>query len=197
MIPFDPAVAKPRIALAVGRVATSFARPKLFSGEMSVNKSPRRLARHECPLDSPAAIPHVDGLNMRGPGAGTSRSDDLQKPKHKSQRYGPDPVAVLLYLHKSSRLFHHDLPRHLRMDAAVIGIRPCLGKRVGEAFVRVHHLGLEQEICTDGGMRNIVVVRPSHGSAGRYRNRLRTKAEILNLYLRVCCRARVTRRGTA
>lgn len=44
------------------------------------------------------------------------------------------------------------------MDAAVIGISPGLGKRVGEAFVSVHHLGLEHEICADGGMRNIVVV---------------------------------------
>ena len=82
------------------------------------------------------------------------------------------------------------------MDTAVIGISPGLGKRVGEAFVSVHHLGLEYKICADGGMRDIVVVCPSHGSAEGYRNRLWTEAEILNLYLRVCCRARVTRRRT-
>lgn len=82
------------------------------------------------------------------------------------------------------------------MDAAVVGISASLGKRVVETLVSVHYLGLEHKIGADRSMGNIVMVCPSHCSTDGYRNRLWTIAEILNLYLRVCCRARLTRCGT-
>src|ERR1700730_8132962 len=41
---------------------------------------------------------------------------------------------------------HHDLAGHLWVDRAVVRISSRLGKRVGELFIRIHHLGLEQTL---------------------------------------------------
>ena len=44
---------------------------------------------------------------------------------------------------------HYYLAGHLRVDGAVVWIRSRLGKRVGELFIRIQHLGLEDTLCTD------------------------------------------------
>jgi hypothetical protein len=76
------------------------------------------------------------------------------------------PITVTLQNDGSLYSLHHDLAGHFRMDRAVVGIRSCLGERVREFLVRVHHLGLG---CSDG-----------------YRDRLRPKNEIIDLHRHVC-----------
>jgi hypothetical protein len=44
---------------------------------------------------------------------------------------------------------HYDLAGHFWVNRAVVGIRPRLGKRVGEFFVRIQHLGLEHAVGAD------------------------------------------------
>ena len=81
------------------------------------------------------------------------------------------------------------------MDAAVIGISPGLGEREEKLSSVSITLDLNTRSVLSGGMRDIVVVGPSHGSADGYRNRLWTESKIPILSAR-CCRARFTRRRT-
>jgi len=53
------------------------------------------------------------------------------------------PITVALQNGETPYSLHHDLAGHFRMDRAVVGVSSCLGKRVRELFIRVHHLGLE------------------------------------------------------
>jgi hypothetical protein len=55
---------------------------------------------------------------------------------------------------------HHDLARHLWVDRAVVGIRSRLGKRIGEFFIRIQHLGLEHTLRADRRMRDVLTVWP-------------------------------------
>src|SRR5580700_7596011 len=48
---------------------------------------------------------------------------------------------------------HHDLAGHLWVNRAVVGIRSRLGKRIGEVFIRIQHLGLEYTLRADRCMR--------------------------------------------
>ena len=64
------------------------------------------------------------------------------------------------------------------MDRAVVGIRSCLGKRVREFFVRVHHLGLEHAVCAHGRMRNVITVCPGNCCSDGYRDRRGPKTKL-------------------
>src|SRR5271163_586623 len=77
---------------------------------------------------------------------------------------------------------HYDLTSHLWMDRAIVGIRPRLRERVGEFFVRIHHLGLEYPLCADRRVRNVVAVGPRHRCPHWDRERLRNKTEIIDSY---------------
>jgi hypothetical protein len=81
---------------------------------------------------------------------------------------------------------HHDRAGHLRVDRAVVGIRSRLGKGVGEFFVRIAHLGPEHAVCADHGMRNVIAVGPGHRRSNRYRERLRSKTEVIDLHFLGC-----------
>ena len=82
---------------------------------------------------------------------------------------------------------HHDLANHFRMDRAVVGIRPRLGKRVRELFVRIDHLGLEHTVCAHRRMRNVITICPGNCRFNGYRDRLRPKNEVIDFHRRVCC----------
>jgi hypothetical protein len=88
---------------------------------------------------------------------------------------------------------HHDLAGHFRMDRAVVGIRSWLVKRVREVLVRVHHLGLEHAVCAHSRMRNVITVCPGNCCPDGYRDRLRSKNEIIDFHRHVCCGGLVTR----
>ena len=81
---------------------------------------------------------------------------------------------------------HHHFAGHLRVDRAVVGIGPCLGKRVRELFVRIHHLRLEHAVCAHGRMRNVITVCPGNCCSDGYRDRLRPKNEIIDFHRHVC-----------
>jgi hypothetical protein len=72
------------------------------------------------------------------------------------------------------------------MDRAIVGILSRLGKRVGELFVRISHLGLEHAICADNRMGSVITVGPRNSRPDGYRDRLRPKAKIVDLYVRIC-----------
>ena len=91
---------------------------------------------------------------------------------------------------------HHDLAGHFRMDRAVVGIRSCLGKRIRELFVRVHHLGLEHAVCADHRVGNIITVGPDDRRSHSYGQRLRPKAEIVDLDFCICRRGLIIRLDT-
>ena len=80
---------------------------------------------------------------------------------------------------------HHDLAGHLWVDRAVVGIRSRLGKRVGEFFIRIQHLGLEHTVCADRRMGNVITVCPGNCRSDGYRERLRPKYEIVYFDRRV------------
>jgi len=82
---------------------------------------------------------------------------------------------------------HHDLSGHLRMDRAVVGIRSRLGKRVGEFFIRIQHLGLEHAFRADRRMGNVIIVCPGDCGSDGYRERLRPKYEIVDFDHGRCC----------
>ncbi len=82
---------------------------------------------------------------------------------------------------------HHDLSGHLRMDRAVVGIRSRLGKRVGEFFIRIQHLGLEYTLCTDRRMGDVITVCPGNCRSDGYRERLRPKNEVVDFDRGRCC----------
>jgi hypothetical protein len=71
------------------------------------------------------------------------------------------------------------------VDRSVIGIFSRFGKRVGELFVRIQHLGLEHTICADRGMGNVIFVCPGDGRSDGYRDRLRPKNEIIDFHFGV------------
>ena len=60
---------------------------------------------------------------------------------------------------KSTASLHHDLPSHLRVDRAEIGIRSRLGKREGELFPRevVDWAPNPEELYRRSELRNILV----------------------------------------
>src|SRR4029077_15027898 len=102
-------------------------------------------------------------------------------------------VSVAVRSRNPSSL-HHDLAGHLRMDRAVVGVRSRFSERVRELFVRIAHLGVEQAVCADHRMGNIITVGPGNCSSDGYRDRLRPKTEIVDFYFRVCCGGLVIRR---
>jgi hypothetical protein len=79
---------------------------------------------------------------------------------------------------------HHDLAGHLWVNRAVVGIRSRLGKRVGEFFVRIQHLGLEHTLGADRGMRDVITVGPGNRRSNGYRERLLPKNEIIDFHRR-------------
>ena len=79
---------------------------------------------------------------------------------------------------------HHDLARHLWVDRAVVGIRSRLGKRIGEFFIRIQHLGLEHTLRADRRMRDVITVCPGNRRSNGYRERLRPKNEIIDFHRR-------------
>src|SRR6266852_3558353 len=81
---------------------------------------------------------------------------------------------------------HHDLAGHLRVDRAEVGIRSRGGKRVGELFVRIPHLGLEHAVCAHHRMGNIITIGPGNCRSDGYRERLWPETEIIDFHLRVC-----------
>src|ERR1700730_303860 len=97
-----------------------------------------------------------------------------------------------LQCHLETRVsLHHDLAGHLRVDRAVVGIRSRLGKRVGELFIRIHHLRLEHAVCAHRRMRNVVFICPGNCRSDGHREHLRPKNEIIDFYLRVSRRGLV------
>ena len=73
----------------------------------------------------------------------------------------------------------HDLAGHLGVNRAVVGICPCLRKRIGEFFIRIQHLGLEHALRADRRVRDVVTVCPGNRRSNAYRERLRPKNEIV------------------
>ena len=65
------------------------------------------------------------------------------------------------------------------MNRTKIGIRSRLGKSIGKLLVRIPHLGLEDTVCADDGVGNIITVGPDDRRADRHRQRLRPKAEVV------------------
>src|SRR3984893_19279926 len=84
-----------------------------------------------------------------------------------------------LQCHLETRVsLHHDLAGHLRVDRAVVGIRSRLGKRVGEFFIRIQHLGLEHTLGADRRMGNVITVCPGNCRSDGYREHLGPKNEV-------------------
>jgi|HubBroStandDraft_6_1064221.scaffolds.fasta_scaffold22311_6 hypothetical protein len=79
---------------------------------------------------------------------------------------------------------HHDLAGHLWVYRAVVGIRSRLGKRIGEFFIRIQHLGLEHTLRADRRMRDVITVCPGNRRSNGYRECLRPKNEIINFHRR-------------
>jgi hypothetical protein len=96
------------------------------------------------------------------------------------------PITVALQNGGTPYSLHHDLAGHFRMDRAVVGIYSCLGKRVRELLIRVHHLGLEHAVCAHGRMRNIITVCPGNCCSDGYPDRLRSENEIIDFHGHVC-----------
>jgi hypothetical protein len=90
---------------------------------------------------------------------------------------------------------HNDLACHLRMNRAVVGIFSRLGECVGELFVRVPHLGLEHALSADNRMGSVIMVGPRHCPSDGYRDRLRPKTEIVDLYVHIWRGRLVARTG--
>src|SRR5215469_13428731 len=80
---------------------------------------------------------------------------------------------------------HHDLPSHLGVDRAEIGIGSRLGECEGELFVRIPDLRLKHSVCADDRMGNIITVSPRNCSSDRYLERLRRKTEVVDCNLRI------------
>src|SRR5580700_4262562 len=75
---------------------------------------------------------------------------------------------------------HYNLAGHLRMDSAVVRICSRLSEGVGEFLIRIQHLGLEQTLCADRRLRNVVTVGPDNCCSDEYRERLRPENEIID-----------------
>src|SRR5215469_14420621 len=99
---------------------------------------------------------------------------------------GTECCSVQRQLRSIATSLHYDLPCHLRVDRAVVGISSRLGKCEGELFVRIPHLGLEHSVGADDRMRYIITVGPSNCSSDRYLEGLRPKTEIVDCNLCVC-----------
>ena len=87
---------------------------------------------------------------------------------------------------------HHDLAGHFRMDRAIVWIGSCLGKRLRELFVRIHHLGLEHAVCAHRHMRDVITICPGNSCSDGYRDCLRPKSEIIDFRRLICHRALVS-----
>src|SRR4029077_3269259 len=109
-------------------------------------------------------------------------NDSLVEAIEAARKAKPLPFQCRLEVAAS---LHHDLASHLRVDRAVIGIRPRLGKCVGERFVCIPHLGLEHAVCAHHRMRNIIMIDPCNRRSDWYRDRLGSKTEIIDFYFRV------------
>jgi hypothetical protein len=86
----------------------------------------------------------------------------------------------------SSYSLHHDLAGHFRMDRAIVWIGSCLGKRLRELFVPIHHLGLEHAACAHGRMRDVITICPGNCCSDGCRDCLRPKSEIIDFQRPIC-----------
>ena len=102
------------------------------------------------------------------------------------------PIAVVLQNGGSPYSLHHDLAGHFRMDRAIVWIGSCLGKRLRELFVRIHHLGLEHAVCAHRHMRDVITICPGNSCSDGYRDCLRPKSEIIDFRRSICHRALVS-----
>src|SRR5215471_4437656 len=78
---------------------------------------------------------------------------------------------------------HHNFAGHLGMDGAEIAVRSGLGEGVGELLIGVERLRLEVLFIFHDGVRDVIVVGPANGSAGRNRDGRGRKAKVVDFDL--------------
>src|SRR5215469_10571167 len=78
---------------------------------------------------------------------------------------------------------HHNFAGHLGMDGAEIAVRSGLGEGIGELLIGVERLRLEVLFIFHDGVRDVIVVGPANGSAGRNRDGRGRKAKVVDFDL--------------
>jgi hypothetical protein len=96
-------------------------------------------------------------------------------------------ITVATHNGGSPYSLRYDLTCHLRVDRAVVGIRSCLGKRIGELFICIYHLGLEHAICADRRMGNVITVYPGDCRSDGYGDHLWLETEVVDFNLLARC----------
>src|SRR5260370_7898204 len=84
----------------------------------------------------------------------------------------------------SPSLLNDALAGHLRVNREKVRIRSRLAEGEGELLVRIEHFGFEDAVRTDDRVWNVVAIGPRYRCTHRNRQRLRTEAKVIDLYLR-------------
>src|SRR5580704_6827848 len=76
---------------------------------------------------------------------------------------------------------HHYLAGHLRMNRTEVRVGARLGEGERELFVGIHYFGLEDTVCADCCMGDVISISPRYGSPNRNGQRRRSEAEVVDL----------------
>src|SRR6202166_4478384 len=79
---------------------------------------------------------------------------------------------------------HYDFAGHLWVNGAEIFIRAGFAESERKLLVGIQYFGFERFVGADGGMRNIVTIRPSDCRSHRNFQLRRSETEIVDLYFR-------------